>query len=307
MKLPILKAFSASFAYLTMHFGAVIKANWLAVLLLQIMLVLIMPRYMEPMMALQAVDAEANPADVFSMMGPAFFWVGILYLGMAVFYPMLIAANLRPIIRGETSALPFYLQFGMDELRVLLTFVLLIVLMIIVYTIGILAFMLVGMALSALSATLGGIVIALGAVVFFVAIIWFSLRMSLIFPATIDLKKIGVPYSWRVTKGNSWRLFAYWMLWALVFMVIVSIYMLFLLPGYFDVMKEVIAVGQDETARQAAAMKMNQMQLEMWDISKPGGWLNLAGNYVYTLITVALWNIAGGMAYRYLTEDASPA
>ena len=75
------------------------------------------------------------------------------------------------------------------------------------------------------------------------------------------------------------------------------------LPGYFDVFVELIAAGQDQAAQQAAALKMNQMQLDMWDFSTSGGKLNIAFSYVYMLVTVALWNIAAGTAYRYVTAD----
>ncbi len=303
MKLPILKAFFASFAYFSMRFWDVIRANWLPVLLLHGAMILIMPRYLEPMMQLQAIDPNADPSAVFSAMGPAFQWMALLYLSMAILYPMLIAGNLRPILRGETPSLPFYFQFGMDELRVLISLILWFVMALVGYVVGFLAIMAVGLALTALSPAIGGPVMAVGIIAFVGAIFWFAVRMSLIFPATIAERNIGIPYSWRITKGASWSLAAYWLLWLAFFLVIAVLYLAIVLPGYYSVMGEMIAAGDDQMAQQAAATKINQMQLDMWDVSKSGGKINIAFSYVYTLLTVALWNIAAGTAYRYLTED----
>lgn len=305
MKLPIIKAFSASFAYIAVRFGDVLRANWLGVLLLHGAMVVLMPRYLEPMIQAQLIDQNADPTAVFSAMGPALQWLALLYLVMAIIYPMLIAGNLRPLLRGETPSLPFYLNFGMDELRVLITFILLMVLTLITFVVGFIAAISVSVALSAISPAIGGTIGTIGVSAVMVAFVWFLLRLSLVYPATIAERQIGLPHSWRVTKGNGWRLFAFWLLWGLVFIVLAVIYSAIVLPGYMGVVGELIAAGEDQIAQQAASAKINQMQLDMWDISKPGGIINFAFSYVYTLITISFWNIAAGTAYRYLTDGAA--
>ncbi len=307
MKLPVLKAFSASAAYFSMRIGDVVRINWLPVLLLHGAMMILMPRYMEPVMQFQAMDPNADPAEALSAMGPAFQWMALLYLVMAIIYPMLIAGNLRPIIRGETTSLPFHLQFGMDELRVLATYILWVMLFSVVCVAGIIAVVAVSATLSLLSPLVGGVFTAVGALALMGAVVWFLMRMSLIFPATIAERKIGLPDSWRLTKGNSLPLFVFWLLWVLVFLALGLLYLVIVLPGYFGVIGEMIAAGQDQVAQQAAAMKMNQMQLDMWDISKPGAWFNFILSYVYTIITISLWNIAAGTAYRYITEGGADA
>lgn len=305
MKLPILKAFFASFAYVAMRIGDVLRANWLGVLLLHGAMIVLMPRYLEPMIQAQLIDPNADPTAVFSAMGPALQWLALLYLVMAIIYPMLIVGNLRPLLRGETPSLPFYLNFGMDELRVLITFILWVALTLITAVVGLVALISVSAALSAISPAIGGTIATIGVSAVTIAFIWFLLRMSLVYPATIAERQIGLPHSWRVTKGNSWRLFVFWFLWVLVFIVLALIYSAIILPGYMGVVGELIAAGEDQIAQQAASAKINQMQLDMWDISQPGGVINIAFSSVYTLITIALWNIAAGTAYRYLTEGAA--
>jgi len=305
MKLPILKAFFASFAYVTMRVWDVLRANWLGVLLLHVAMIVVMPRYLEPMIQAQLIDPNADPTAVFSAMGPALQWLALLYLAMAIIYPMLIAGNLRPLLRGEIPSLPFYLNFGMDELRVLMTFILWMVLTLITFVVGVVAITAVSAVLSAISPAIGGTIATIGTSAVIIAFVWFMLRMSLMYPATIAERQIGLPHSWRVTKGNAWRLFAFWFLWLLVFMVLAVIYSAIVLPGYMGAMGELFAAGEDQIAQQAASAKINQMQLDMWDISQPGGIANVAFSYVYTLITIALWNIAAGTAYRFLTEGAA--
>lgn len=307
MKLPVLKAFSASFAYFAMRFQDVLRANWLGVLLLSIAMIVLMPRYLEPMMQIQAVDPNDDPTAVFSVMGPALQWLALLYLAMAIVYPMLIVGNLRPLLRGDKSALPFYMNFGIDELRILGTFLLWLSLTLIIAIVGFMVLTAVSVAFTAISPAIGGAVSLIGTGAFLTAIIWFSLRMSVVYPATLVEGEIGLPHSWRVTKGNSWRLFFYWLLWVGVFIVLGLIYSSIVLPGYYDAIIELIAAGQDQTAQQAATAKINKMQLDMWDISKPSGMLNIALSYVHTLVTISLWNIAAGTAYRYLTEGGTRA
>ena len=45
------------------------------------------------------------------------------------------------------------------------------------------------------------------------------------------------------------------------------------------------------------------MPQSLWDVSRPGFWIYAAGTYLFTLIYTAAWNVAGGVAYRYLAAD----
>ncbi len=307
MKLPVLKAFSASFAYFAMRFRDVLRASWLGVLLLTVAMIVLMPRYLEPMMQMQMVDPNDDPAAALSVMGPALQWLALMYLAMAIVYPMLIVGNLRPLLCGEKLRPPYYLNFGIDELRILGAFLLWLAMTLIIAIVGFTVLTAVSVALTAISPAIGGALSLMGTAAFLTAIIWFSLRMSLIYPATLIEGEIGLPHSWRATKGNSSRLFLYWLLWVGVFVAIGLIYSSIVLPGYYDAIIELFAAGQDQIEQQAATAKINQMQLDMWDISKPRGMLNVALSYIHTLVTVALWNIAAGTAYRYLTEGGARA
>jgi len=308
MKLPVFKAFIASFAYFFSRFGEIVKINWLPLLILQAVMIYVMPRYLDAAMQMQSFEPGADPSEVFAAMGPMFKWMGALYLPMAILYPMLIAGNLRPLIRGETTSLPFYFAFGGDEARILLAFVLWMLLIMVCYSVGVIAFLVVGGVVSLLSASIGGLVMTLGALAFCAAFFWFLLRTSLIFPATIAKRKIGLPESWQVTKRNVWGLFFYWLLWIAAFVVLAAIYMVIVMPSYFGLMKELIAAaGQDVSAQQEANRKILEWQKGMWDLSGVSGWVMAIGSYAYSFIFIAVWTIAGGMAYRFITESRTGA
>jgi len=302
MNFPVLKAFITSFVYFFSHLSETIKINWLPLLVMQVAMVLIMPQYMEYTIQMQSVNASADPSEVFSTMGPMLKWLGMLYLVMAIIYPMLFAGNLRPLIRGESTSSPFYFRFGGDEFRILMTFILLFILLTICYVVGILVFIIAGGVVSLISPAIGAVVMGLGALVFLIALIWFSLRMSLVFAATIATKKIGIPESWRITKGHSWGLFFYWLLWMLVFLGIFSIYAVVVMPEYFGLIGDLISAGQDVSAQAEMNTKLFEWQKNAWDMSGPNGWKTAIGSYLYMILAFSLWNISGGMAYRYLTD-----
>ena len=78
MKLPIVKAFVASFAYVTVRVGDILRANWLGVLLLHGAMIVLMPRYLEPMIEAQSIDPNADPTAILSAMGPALQWLALI-------------------------------------------------------------------------------------------------------------------------------------------------------------------------------------------------------------------------------------
>jgi hypothetical protein len=170
--------------------------------------------------------------------------------------------------------------------------------------VGALGILALSAALVAISPQIGGIVAGVLALVGVIAFIWFMLRMSLVFPATIGAKKIGLAESWRITKGNVWRLLFYWILWGIVFIVVGCIVLVVALPQYIALFGEMASSATDPAAIQEIEQRMTQMQIDMWDRAKPGFWLYLAGNYVATILYIAVVYAAGGVAYRYIAGKA---
>ncbi len=303
MKLPVLKAFGAGLAYLTTHFVEVVKALWLPTLLLMAVFVYVMPPYFAAVIQMSSLEAGSDPQAVFAAMGPAFKWMGLLYLSMAIFYPMMIAGTLRHIVRGESPRLPFYLQYLGDEFRVLMTFVLLMIMLFIVYLAGVLGVLALSAVLILLSKGIGGIISGLVVLALLVAVIWFLLRMSMALPAAIGERKIGLAVSWRITKGNAWRLLFYWLLWGILFLELGCVYVVIAIPDYFSIMGELFAHAGDPAAQQEISQRLLQAEMSMWDRARPGFWIVMAGTYVYMIVYTGLLNISSGVAYRYLAGE----
>ncbi|MEQ8935936.1 MAG: hypothetical protein RIE56_09125 [Amphiplicatus sp.] len=305
-KLPVFTAFFAALAYLAAHALTLLKIMWLPALALIAALAALMPSVLDAQLT-AAGGESADPATVLAAMGAMFKSMGLLYLVMAIVYPMMIAGVLKHIVRGETPTLPLYLGYAGDELRVLGSIVLVIIMTVIVYVVGVLAIVALGLGLSAVSPALGGILGFVAALVFICAFIWFLLRLSVALPAAVGARTVGVTESWRMTKGNVWSLLLYWVLWVIVLIPVASVFMAVAMPDLMGVYGEMIAAGQDPAAQEAVSQRMLQMQRDMWDMSKPSFWPYIIAVYVYTIVYNAIWCVAAGVAYRYLTGEAGEA
>lgn len=308
MKLPVFKAFFAGFALFFTHAGEFLKALWLPALLMAVASYLILPSYLDAAVRMAAAEQSSDPGEAFAALAPAMKYMGLLYLASAVFYPMMIAGNLKFIIRGKTLHLPFYLQYGLDEVRLLFTIILLAVMLFLAYAAGALALAVLTVIAAMSQKAIGGVIVLAAMFAFAVALVWFLLRMSMSLPAAIGARKIGIAVSWRMTAGNVWRLFFYWLMWLAVFCLLASVYLALAAPEFWPLMKQVIALaGHDPDAAREIEMKMTLLQLDLLDDAKPGFWRYAIGTYLYSVVYAALWNISGGVAYRYLSGEQPSA
>jgi hypothetical protein len=112
-------------------------------------------------------------------------------------------------------------NFGIDELRVLITWILL---GIVNFLVGMAAAIPIG-ALSTLPSS-GAVGIAVIGIVVIAAVflVWFTLRTSLAAPAAVAEHRLGIAGSFRATKGNSWRLLSFWILVTLCSFVVTGIF-----------------------------------------------------------------------------------
>ena len=304
MKLPVLKAFGATLAYLARHAPTLFAAMWLPALMLIAGSAYAMPQYMESMMEF----SNADPAAGIPSFPPEFFRsMGIMMGAGALFYPMLTVASLRHLVRGDELKAPFYFSFGGDEIRVIAAYLLFTLMFAAAYIVFLLGFLAVTLVLSLLSKMVAGVVAALGAVAGLAALFWFMLRLSLIFPATIATRKIGVAESWHATKGNSFRLLGFWLLVMTILAFVGGAYFALALPGLLETYGSIIDAGADPAAQREIERKMLELQRDVYDPSKPAFWPFVAATYVYTMAVTAIINVASGIAWRYLTDRDRPA
>lgn len=302
MKLPVIRAFSAGLALFFSKAAEFFKALWLPALIMLAAMVFIMPRYLEISTNIASLDPQGDPKQILAAMAPMAKYMGLLYLAMAIFYPMMAAGVLKYVIRGNRLSLPFYLRFGRDELNILISVILLFVMLAIAYVAGAIAVLALAATAAVIAPKIAAFLSPLAFLSFGIAIAWFLLRMSLTLPATIGIRKIGLAESWRLTKGNIWRLSIYWLLWFIVFFVVACIYFSVGAASYFVVVMELISsAGHDQGAMSEIQSRLLQIQRDMWNPDEPGFWPFAIATYLYTIVYSALWNIAGGVAYRYLS------
>lgn len=306
MKLPVLKAVGTTFAFTIEHALDLLKIVWLPLALLTAISAFVLPGYMQTMMGVADLGAQPSPEDAMRAMSaalPAAF--AMMIAGVAV-YMIIFAGILKLVIRGEKPSMPFYIGFGSDEWRLLGTWLLCFLIFI---GVEILAAIVAGLA-GGLAFGAGGagiyIAFAVGIVVL-VAIIWVCIRLSLATPAAVGAQTIGIGPAWNASKGNVWPLFFYWLIWGVIFVIVEIGLIAILMPGYFEAMGSVFSAagtGSPENV-QAASRAMNEQMLAMYDTSSPMALIRLAGSLVIGTVLIVLVAVAGGVAWRLMT-DAQP-
>lgn len=302
---PAFKAIRSSFGYFISQAPTIIKILWAPAALMMAAQLYFTPKMVEAQFAMIDLEAEgADPSLILTQFSDMLPSIGALYLVMAIAFPMMIAGLLRSIVRGETPSLPFYLRYGGDELRVLVAFILLIILVMIIYLVGAVAVFAITAVSSLAGGTIAGVLSGVAMLVFFGGMVWFLVRMSLVYAAGVDGKTLGIAQSWAMTKGSFFGLFFFW----IVIMVVMALFLLLFvgvsMPGYFADMYQLIQAADDPGAAAEIEKRMIDAQIALYDLSKPAGWLYAAATYVMTIVSTAIWVAASGIAYRYLKEAA---
>jgi hypothetical protein len=300
MGFPVFRAFGASVGYFFVHFITIFKILWLPALLLTALQFLVTTSIFDAMPTLAGVEDSEDPFAVYEAMAPMFRAIGWVLLATAIVYPMMAAGLLRHVVRGEAPRLPFYLRFGLDELRILVAFIFLYVIYSVVFGIGVIILHMPGLILLLVSTPAAIAGFALGAVVFICFLIWFSVRMSVVFAAGIGERKIGIVTSWMRTEGHFWGLFWYRTLWTVLLVALVigmlTLFFSITLGGAVAWMAASAPLTDEEALRQAEDM------LGLFsNFSSPRFWLMAGVNWLYLVLHTALTFIPAGVAYRYLT------
>ena len=139
----------------------------------------------------------------------------LMYLGMLVLWTAAGRSTLSPG-RGDRF---LFLRLGMDEVRVAVTFVAVFV----GWYIALIVLALIGVALALAlwpsgEATAVGVVMVYGLIVF-LGSIWALVRVSLIAPATLILKRFAFSEGWALARGQVWKLIGLNLVVWLIYMV----------------------------------------------------------------------------------------
>ena len=307
MRFPLSKSITTTFAYLKEEWLTLLKILWLPVLLMQVILTVIVPRYMEASFSFISLGDGDDPSEALGMLWPFFGWIGVMMVLSFAAYAVIYSGVLRHILRGEKPSAPFYLQFGGDEARLFLTMLAGMLVIGIAYIGGMIAFFAVAFVLSLVHGLLAGIVGFFGFFVFLGGMIWFCMRLSLALPAAIDVNRVDLGQSWKVTKGNAWSLFVYWGLMFLIVGFFAMAYSMIVMPDYFSNLNELIAAGSNEAEVNRINLEMMKQSVAMYDISNPRFLLLAIATYIYSFVLFALLTVSSGVAYWLTTSDEARA
>lgn len=305
MKLPVFRAIGATFAFLASHIVDVLIIAWLPLALNFVAFVLIMPGYITAASKMQEFGPGSDPAEIAPAVMGMLPHAALLIVAAVLFNLVLICGLQRLVIRGEKPSLPFYLAFGADEVRLLVaTLAGLAIDVAIGVAFAVLIFF--GDLLAGLGPGPGGIVRFIAIIGLAISTIYVSLRLSLIAPATVDQRKIGLLPSWRTSEENVGNLLGYWLIFGVMIFavqVVVGVTGLATPPGYTDAMAQVFTSGSPADAR-AAVKHANEIMLGMYAFNDVGNTIRLVISYLCTSTIYILLAIAGGVAWRYLTGEA---
>jgi hypothetical protein len=303
MRLPVFKAFGSTFAFVVGNIGEMVRILWLPIALLAAVEWWFWLRCFNSIIGFSHLGPNPTPQEVIPLISAMAIPLVVMFVAAVVLMPMVYAGPLRFLIRGEKPSLPFYLRFGADEGRLLLTYI-----VIVLINIGIaIAFGIVQMiAVLLLGGPHGpsaGLAVGLISLVRVVVTIWVSLRLSLAYAATIGEREVGVGPSWSVTKSNVWHLLVYWLLWIILLGGVTILVLIPLLPGFISFVSELSSVSHDPEQAKEFVRKMLLTLRDQMHGFGTGVMIAAAIGYVWSLIYHALFVCAGGVAYRLIKES----
>lgn len=223
MKLPVFKAVGATYSLVFGNLITCIQIVWLplaifygAIYWFALKILPLIPGLIHEIATIKAqggpTDPEQIPMSVLLLFGPLVHAYAIGMLLMLLVFAIITAGLLRFVMRGQRPRLPFYLGFGADELRLIGTWFLLVLLVVAVEFLGGITVFLASAATSIASQSLAIVVSVLACIALFAFLLWFALRLSLAGAGAIAERGIGIGPSWKAGKGNSLNLLGFWIL-----------------------------------------------------------------------------------------------
>jgi hypothetical protein len=243
------------------------------------------------------VDPEAIRSGAVSPFG-MMISAAPIWIVTAIVYAVLTCAVYRAVLRPSERSFAS-LRLGMDELRFIGISLLLIVAFIIV---GVIVALLFGVVMGGVFAATGGGATSgvLAFVVWLVCvcgIIYFWIRLSLIFPLSFARRAIVIDDAWRLTRGNFWTLFLAYLVIGIISFILTTILVGSAMAPYFAMLAQGL--------RNPEAMKQISEQIRQQQQDMPMSTMVLMGllGAVVSTITLVLGSGAAATATRELLLD----
>ncbi len=171
--------------------------------------------------AAEAAFDKAMFANIMQMQLASLLANVVQLLTMAVAYTAVLRAVLRP---RETSF--FSLRIGMDELRVAVVGLAIVMGLYAAMIVVVLLAAAIGFAMWAIDPTLMWVVMAVLGVALVVALFWALARVSLIAPASVLRRDFAFAEGWKLAAGKGWPLLGMMVIILLVILVIEMVLLL---------------------------------------------------------------------------------
>ncbi|NWG91594.1 MAG: hypothetical protein HXY21_03680 [Parvularculaceae bacterium] len=306
MKFPVLKAVSATIAYLAQHAIDLAKALWLPTLLLVALQFYAMSPLFDAFAALLKLGPNPEPAAAAGVLADIGKWTLVLMAGSAIAVPMAAAASLRHVVRGDRLSLPFYLQYGGDELRILAAQILLSLMILLIMLVGGLAAAVVAFIAAIIARPAAPTAGSLADFAINLVVMWFRLRLCVLFPASMATRTIGFGVAWTATRNQVLRLLGFWILVGVPIAVIFGLAIGPFIGGFLPHLEALSAAGEDQAAVAAAMAPVIEEFSALFSPEGPSFPAFAAALYLATLATTAIANVAAGVAWRRLTDKPAP-
>jgi hypothetical protein len=309
-KLSVREIVADSYTFTFGHLGKVIGLIWLPIVVLTVGGYFVMVPYFTGMSA-------AYQEDDIAAQGPLLVRMLGFELVCLVLFAVAAVAITREILKPRGGPSFLRIRLGAEEFRTIGGLVgLFLVLLVIGVLGGILGGILAGVAATLLPGALklakaanGGcdpamvmqVMKMLGLVwlIAAAAVVYFALRLGfLLVPAAVMEDKFGLESSWRLTKGNFWRILAI-SIATLAPVVLLSVVIEFVLlgPDFYNPHFE-------QVCNQAAHMRLLGAQMQAAASRVP---LAMGLSFLFAPITYGLMISPASFAYRALTAKAPPA
>jgi hypothetical protein len=231
------------------------------------------------------VDPQAMLA-IYARLAPAFLLILPLSL---IFSGIMYAAANRLVLKPADGSFGG-LKLGNDEFRQIWVLVLVFLVIIAVYLALVLGVVVIAALGAVINPILGGLLAVLAGLAALAALIWVSLRLSLIGPIAFATGKVGLSGSWNMTKGHVWPLLGAYVL-AVVMGVIVSVLVMAIFFGF-----AALAFGFKE----AGAVVMNPDMSSLAALASPLMITYFLVNSVTSALTSMIFLCPAAVIYQQL-------
>lgn len=302
-RLPVFRAVAATFAFLVERWLSVLRIAAIPTALATGLAYLLTPQILRTLIEMPPPGDTSDPAASAAATQTIVFSGLALIAANAVLNAVVFVGLLKLILRGEDPKAPIYLGFGREELALLGTWGLF---FLILLGLGIGGGAVSG-ALGSLLRTLGpaGVLVSLAlSLALYAVMIWTCLRLSLAGTAAVDQGRIGLRGSWTTTNGQLWLLLGYWLVLTLPILIIQTILSAVLAaPPVPDAPTS--PPQSPEEVWEFYQYTFKQV-LQSFDLSAGPGVGRLILAFAQALVFNSVLAIAGGVAWRMLTDRPRP-